>query len=76
VVNPVPGALAVALVACIALAEMEPGAVIVRWWSYSTPLWYAQRVEGRRLDHGLGDFTTVIDAHLGESPSTFSTPGH
>jgi len=62
-----------------ALAEMEPGAVIVSWWSYSTPLWYAQRVEGRRpdlviiddrtrLDQGLGDLTTVIDAHLGKEP--------
>jgi hypothetical protein len=62
-----------------ALAEMEPGAVVVSWWSYSTPLWYAQRVEGRRpdlviiddrtrLDQGLGDITAVIDAHLGSEP--------
>lgn len=62
-----------------ALAEMEPGAVVVSWWSYSTPLWYAQRVEGRRpdlviiddrtrLDQELGDITAVIDAHLGREP--------
>jgi hypothetical protein len=62
-----------------ALAEMEPGAVVVSWWSYSTPLWYAQLVEGRRpdlviiddrtrLDQGLGDITDVIDAHLGRQP--------
>jgi Protein of unknown function (DUF2723) len=62
-----------------ALLVMEPGAVIVSWWSYSTPLWYAQRVEGRRpdlvimddrtrLDEGLGDITDVIDAHLGRTP--------
>ncbi len=62
-----------------ALLAMEPGAVIVSWWSYSTPLWYAQRVEGRRpdlviiddrtrLDEGLGDITDVIDAHLGQAP--------
>jgi hypothetical protein len=62
-----------------ALAEMESGAVVVSWWSYSTPLWYAQRVEGRRpdlviiddrtrLDLGLGDITAVIDAHLGREP--------
>jgi hypothetical protein len=62
-----------------ALDEMEPGAVVVSWWSYSTPLWYAQRVEGRRpdlviiddrtrLDQGLGDITAVIDAHLGREP--------
>lgn len=61
-----------------ALQVMAPGAVIVSWWSYSTPLWYAQRVEGRRpdllivddrtrLDEGLGDITDVIDAHLGRN---------
>ncbi len=62
-----------------ALATMEPDAVIVSWWSFSTPLWYAQRVEGRRpdltiiddrtrLDEGLGDLTDVIDANLGLRP--------
>jgi hypothetical protein len=62
-----------------AMGVMEPGAVVVSWWSYSTPLWYAQRVEGRRpdllivddrtrLDEGLGDITDVIDAQLGQSP--------
>jgi hypothetical protein len=62
-----------------ALTVMEPGAVIVSWWSYSTPLWYAQLVEGRRpditivddrtrLDEDLGDITDVIDANLGTRP--------
>ncbi len=62
-----------------ALAIMEPDAVIVSWWSYSTPLWYAQRVEGRRpdlsivddrtrLDENLGEMTDVIDAYLGRNP--------
>jgi hypothetical protein len=62
-----------------ALRAMAEGAVVVSWWSYSTPLWYAQRVEGRRpdlviiddrtrLDEGLGDITDVIDAHLGRTP--------
>ena len=62
-----------------ALGVMDPGAIIVSWWSYSTPLWYAQRVEGRRpdlviiddrtrLDEGMGDITDVIDAHLGRTP--------
>lgn len=62
-----------------AFRVMDPGAVIVSWWSYSTPLWYGQRVEGRRpdlviiddrtrLDEGLGDITDVIDAHLGHAP--------
>ena len=61
------------------LQVMEPGAVIVSWWSYSTPLWYAQRVEGRRpdiaiiddrtrLDEDLGAVTDVIDANLGKRP--------
>ena len=59
------------------LATMEPGAAIVSWWSYSTPLWYAQRVEGQRpdiaiiddrtrLDENLGGLTEVIDANLGK----------
>jgi hypothetical protein len=61
------------------LAAMPPGSVIVSWWSYSTPLWYAQRVEGRRpdvvivddrtrLDEGLGDITDVIDSYLATNP--------
>ena len=53
--------------------------MIVSWWSYSTPLWYAQLIEDRRpdifvaddrtrLDLNLGDLTTVIDANLGVRP--------
>jgi hypothetical protein len=62
-----------------ALAEMEPNAVIVSWWSYSTSLWYAQVIEGRRpdidiiddrtrLDRDLGDIYDVIDANLPQRP--------
>lgn len=62
-----------------ALAAMEPDAVVVSWWSYSTPLWYAQHVEGRRpdlrivddrtrLDEDLGDYDDVIDANLSSRP--------
>jgi hypothetical protein len=54
-------------------------AVILSWWSYSTPLWYAQHVEGRRpdirivddrtrLDEDLGEIADVIDANLGRRP--------
>lgn len=54
-------------------------AVVISWWSYSTPLWYAQHIEGRRpditvvddrtrIDQGLGDITDVIDANLGKRP--------
>ena len=62
-----------------AMTVMEPGAVVVSWWSYSTPLWYAQLIEGRRpdiaiiddrtrLDEGLGGITDVIDANLATRP--------
>jgi hypothetical protein len=62
-----------------ALDEIEPDAVVVSWWSYSTPLWYAQCVEGRRtdigivddrtrLDENLGGLTDFIDANLGKRP--------
>jgi hypothetical protein len=62
-----------------ALERMERDAVVVSWWSYSTPLWYAQHVEGRRpdiaiiddrtrLDEQLGGLTDVIDANLPGRP--------
>ena len=58
---------------------VEPNAVILSWWSYSTALWYAQCVEGQRsdvaiiddrtrLDENLGDLADVIDANLGHRP--------
>jgi 4-amino-4-deoxy-L-arabinose transferase-like glycosyltransferase len=61
------------------LTEVDQDAMIVSWWSYSTPLWYAQLVEDRRpdirvvddrtrLDENLGDLTTVIDGNLGVRP--------
>ena len=61
------------------LGEVEQDAMIVSWWSYSTPLWYAQLIENRRpdifvaddrtrLDQNLGDLTTVIDGNLDKRP--------
>jgi len=58
---------------------LDPGAVLVSWWSFSTPLWYEQLVDGRRpdvaiiddrtrLDENLGEITDVIDANLGKRP--------
>ena len=58
---------------------VEPNAAILSWWSYSTPLWYAQRVQGERpdvaiiddrtrLDENLGGLTETIDANLGTRP--------
>ena len=62
-----------------ALGVMAPDALVVSWWSYSTPLWYAQHIEGQRpdltvvddrtrLDQGLGDVTDVIEANLTKRP--------
>jgi len=48
------------------LDEVEPGSIIVSWWSYSTPLWYAQVIEGRRPDIFVADDRTRIDMNLGE----------
>ena len=61
------------------LAQLQPGAVVVSWWDFSTPLWYAQLCEGRRpdiriiddrtrLDEQLGGVNDVIDANLGRQP--------
>ena len=61
------------------LDELQPNAVVLSWWSFSTPLWYAREVEGKRrdvtiiddrtrLDNHLGDVTTVIDTYLGRRP--------
>lgn len=61
------------------LPALEPDAVVVSWWGYSTTLWYAQFVEHRRpdvtviddrtrLDQHLGQPTDVIERYLGERP--------
>ena len=61
------------------LAVLKPNAVVISWWSFSTPLWYARDVEGRRtditiiddrtrLDQDLGDVPHVIDLYLGQRP--------
>lgn len=58
---------------------VAPDAVIISWWSMSTPLWYGQHVEGRRpdvtilddrdiLDDGYGDTVAAVEAHLGKRP--------
>jgi hypothetical protein len=61
------------------LPRFDPHGVVLSWWSYSTPLWYAQDVEGKipdvwivddrtRLDEGLGSVSDVIDRNLGQRP--------
>ena len=61
------------------LAALEPDAVVVSWWSFSTPLWYGRWVEGRRedivivddrdvIDEGFGNAEAAIDHYLDERP--------
>ena len=50
------------------LPALEPDAVIVSWWSTSTPLWYAQKVEGQRQDVFIVDDRTMLDLRLGRAP--------
>jgi len=47
-----------------ALAAMEPDAAVISWWSYSTPLWYAQRVQGERPDITIIDDRTRLDENV------------
>lgn len=59
--------------------RLERDAVVVSWWSYSTPLWYGQLIQhGRpdvwvvddrtRLDQALGSAADVVEANLGRRP--------
>ena len=47
------------------LPTLQPDAVVVSWWSTSTPLWYAQLLEGRRTDLYIVDDRTVLDSNFG-----------
>ena len=49
------------------LAEVEPNAVIVSWWSKSTVLWYAQYVDHVRPDITVVDDRTRLDLDYGEA---------
>jgi len=62
-----------------ALEAVEPDAVIVSWWSFSTPLWYRTLLLGERpdvwvvddrdrLDEDLGSVEDVIRANLPVRP--------
>ena len=48
-----------------AFGAMAPEAVVVSWWSFSTPMWYGQLIEGRRPDVAIVDDRTRLDEHLG-----------
>lgn len=49
------------------LADVEPDAVIVSWWSTSTVLWYAQFVDHLRPDLTIVDDRTRLDLDYGEA---------
>ena len=62
-----------------AFNAMDGNAVVVSWWSYSTPMWYGKYVEGRRPDitviddsnavwDKLGTTSDIIDRYLGTRP--------
>ena len=52
-----------------AMATVEPDAVILSWWSYSTPLWYVQLIEGLRPDVWIVDDRTRLDQTSARSPT-------
>ena len=51
-----------------ALPAVPPNAVLISWWSTSTPLWYAQKVQGLRPDLEIIDDRTMLDRQLGRAP--------
>jgi len=56
-----------------ALDRIAHNAVVISWWSYSTPLWYAQFVEGRRTDMFVVDDRTRLDLDMGEATDVIAT---
>jgi len=58
------------------LAQVLPvipdNAVLVSWWSTSTPLWYAQKVEAQRPDIFIVDDRTMLDLDLGRAPDVIN----
>ena len=58
------------------LAQVLPvipdNAVLVSWWSTSTPLWYAQKVEAQRPDIFIVDDRTMLDLGLGRAPDVIN----
>lgn len=60
-------------------AALPPNAVVISWWSYSTPLWHHRWILGARpdvtiiderniLDDGYRTMSRAIGAHLGRRP--------
>jgi hypothetical protein len=55
-----------------ALPAVAQNAVLVSWWSTSTPLWYAQKVQGLRPDIEIVDDRTMLDLNLGRAPDVIN----
>jgi hypothetical protein len=55
-----------------ALPAIDQNAVLVSWWSTSTPLWYAQHVQGVRPDIFVVDDRTMLDLGLGGAPDVIA----
>ena len=55
-----------------ALAVLPQDAVLVSWWSTSTPLWYTQHVRGLRRDIFVVDDRTMLDMDLGRAPDVIA----
>ncbi len=60
-------------------AQLPPNAVLISWWSYSTPLWYHRWILGERpdvtiiderniLDDGYRTMRNAILTHIGRRP--------
>ncbi len=50
-----------------AMTRMDPDAVVVSWWSYSTTLWYGTLVEARRPDLLIVDDSDLVYEKLGSA---------
>jgi hypothetical protein len=54
-------------------ASLAPNAVVVSWWSCSTPLWYGEVVQGRRTDVTVIDDSNIAWDHLGSVSAVVNT---
>jgi hypothetical protein len=54
------------------LPVIAQDAVLVSWWSTSTPMWYAQHVQGVRRDIMVLDDRTLLDLDLGRAPDAIA----
>jgi hypothetical protein len=55
-----------------ALPQIAPNAVVISWWSTSTPLWYAELVQDRRTDIEVVDDRTIVDRGYGSALGAIS----